>query len=91
MGCRDGNKCWHLQQRLWLSRLKSILVPSVIINPARPGQNLSVTLPKPPTITLHISGGGSNEFVSYVSVCVCVSVRGLINVESNAARDTHTP
>lgn len=71
--------------------VKSILLPSVFINTA--GQNLSVTLPKPPTITLHISGwggvGGSNEFVSYVSVCV--SVRGLINVESNAARDTHTP
>lgn len=32
---------------------------------------------------------GSNECVSYVRERVCV--RGLINVESNAARDTHTP
>lgn len=54
---------------LWAKKHPST---SDIINTARPGQSLSVTLPKPPTITLHILRGGSNEFVLYVSVCACL-------------------
>lgn len=55
-----------------------------MINTARPGANAA-------DATNHILAlsGGSNECVSYVRERVCV--RGLINVESNAARDTHTP
>lgn len=69
-------------------KLKCILLLWAMINKAWPGQNPALTLRMPPTVSPSFFWG-SNECVSFVRESVCV--RGLINVESNAARDTHTP
>lgn len=70
---------------------KNHLSTSVIINPA-PARSVPFSnTTKATNHNLAHIGGGAQMSLCFTLVCARVSVRGLINVESNAARDTHTP